>query len=250
MFKVYFTDDEEWIVRELTGIVDWESYGFSVCGYNTDPKAAIKEIDKLNPDLVIADIHMDGLSGLELARAVNALGKNISVCFLSAYDVFEYAVEAIRLQVVGYLTKPVKAAELAEVLEKVKRNAYENFGKYVTDKFSPADNEGNDTIAAIVEEIRFHPEQKHSLGEYAKKYSFNPSYLSQLFKKNVGRSFMEFLMETRLEKAKDMIAYSAKTIRDISFLVGFEDYYHFSKIFKKHVGMSPQNFRKNHLTHK
>ena len=196
---------------------------------------------------------MDGVSGLELAEAVNAMNKNIAVCFLSAYDKFEYAVQAIRLRVVGYLTKPVKAAELTEVLETVKKSAYEHFGKYLAEKFSPA-AEGaadvSDAVAEIVDEIAFHPEKKHSLAEYAKKYSFNPSYLSQLFKKTIGKSFMEYLMETRLDKAKSLIVCSGETIREISYLVGFEDYYHFSKIFKKHVGLSPQDYRNKYSTHK
>ena len=110
MFKVYFADDEQPIIDELLHIVDWRAHDFSVCGWNTDARAAIGEIAARNPDLVIADIHMDGVSGLELAEAVNAMNKNIAVCFLSAYDKFEYAVQAIRLRVVGYLTKPVKAA--------------------------------------------------------------------------------------------------------------------------------------------
>ena len=253
MFKGYFADDEQPIIDELLHIVDWRAHDFSVCGWNTDARAAIGEIAARNPDLVIADIHMDGVSGLELAEAVNAMNKNIAVCFLSAYDKFEYAVQAIRLRVVGYLTKPVKAAELTEVLETVKKSAYEHFGKYLAEKFSPA-AEGaadvSDAVAEIVDEIAFHPEKKHSLAEYAKKYSFNPSYLSQLFKKTIGKSFMEYLMETRLDKAKSLIVCAGETIREISYLVGFEDYYHFSKIFKKHVGLSPQDYRNKYSTHK
>lgn len=100
MFKVYFADDEEPIVEELRSVIDWNAEGFEVCGYNTDAALALKEIAALRPDLVVSDIRMD-ISGLEVAAAINALNRDIAICFLSAYDKFEYARQAIRLRVAG-----------------------------------------------------------------------------------------------------------------------------------------------------
>ena len=138
MFKVYFADDEEPIVEELRSVIDWNAEGFEVCGYNTDAALALKEIAALRPDLVVSDIRMD-ISGLEVAAAINALDRDIAICFLSAYDKFEYARQAIRLRVAGYLTKPVKKAELLEVVASVKKDAYANFGKYLSRYFFAED---------------------------------------------------------------------------------------------------------------
>ena len=83
MFKVYFVDDEELLLRELIGIIDWNAQGFEICGYNTDPVAAMEEILALKPALVLSDVRMDVLSGLELAEKIAEKEPEISFAFLS-----------------------------------------------------------------------------------------------------------------------------------------------------------------------
>lgn len=129
MLKVYLVDDEEWLISELKNIINWAEYGFEVCGFETDPFAAQKEIIKLTPDLVVCDIHMDGINGLELAHNIYLEKPDIRFCFLSAYDRFDYAVTAMKLGAVDYLTKPLKTAEMTAVLEKVRGEKFASLGK-------------------------------------------------------------------------------------------------------------------------
>ena len=125
MRTVYFVDDEFWLLTELRSIINWNEYGFEICGFNTVPFVAENEILQLKPDLVICDIYMDGMNGFELAQKVMSKDPDITFCFLSAYDKFEYAVTALKLGAVDYLTKPLKVKDLISVLGKVssKENA-------------------------------------------------------------------------------------------------------------------------------
>ena len=97
MFKVYLVDDEKPIIDELLSIIDWEGLNCSVCGYNTDSITAMQEIIEKKPDILISDINMRGMNGLELVSFVSKELKDLGVILLSAYDLFDYAAEAIRL---------------------------------------------------------------------------------------------------------------------------------------------------------
>lgn len=228
MFKVYFVDDEEWLINELQNIVDWQGLGFEVCGYNTDPFDAQEEILILKPTLVICDIYMDGISGLQLAKNVHAQNPKIEFCFLSAYDKFEYAVTALKLGAVDYLTKPLKTTELYSVLEKVKKR------KNAQPLESPSTlNMKNANMS-----------EEQSLSLYAKKYGYNASYLSSLFKKEMNKSFVEYVISYRIAKAKELVLTTDKQIQEIAVVVGYKEYFHFSKVFKQHVGVSPTEYRK------
>ena len=75
---------------------------------------------------------------------------------------------------------------------------------------------------------------------YAEKYNYTVSYLSILFKQNVGCPFIEYLVKYRMEQAKHYIEAGTMTMKEVSYSVGYNDYYQFSKIFKKYVGYSPR----------
>ena len=135
MLTVYFVDDDILILEELKHIIDWSMFGFKIVGYTTDPLLAEKEIVKLEPTLVIADVQMDRLSGLELA---NKLYKIVSskFVFLSAYDRFDYAVEAIKIGALRYIKKPIKKSNLIELLEEIRNNKIDDFNATIFNKMT------------------------------------------------------------------------------------------------------------------
>ena len=143
MLSVYFVDDDSLIIEELKVIIDWEKYGYKIVGSSTSPFVAEKEIEKLNPCLVIIDVQMRGLTGLELA---DKLSKSTSskFVFLSAYDKFDYAVEAMKIGAIRYLKKPISEKSLIEILEKVKENEINDFNSKVYSLTS--ESLSNDTI--------------------------------------------------------------------------------------------------------
>lgn len=158
MLSVYFVDDDSLIIEELKVIIDWEKYGYKIVGSSTSPFVAEKEIERLNPCLVIIDVQMRGLTGLELA---DKLSKSTSskFVFLSAYDKFDYAVEAMKIGAIRYLKKPISEKSLIEILEKVKENEINDFNSKVYSLTS--ESLSNDTIKYLdncFEECNLFPE--------------------------------------------------------------------------------------------
>lgn len=121
MYKVLIVDDERLIRDGLRTLIDWEATGFVVADAAADGQDALDKLAGLEPDLVIADIRMPGMSGLELMqRAQNGRPRPPRFVFLSGYADFEYAREALRLKAEGYLLKPVDEEELIGYLDKVR----------------------------------------------------------------------------------------------------------------------------------
>lgn len=127
MLNVYFVDDDELIIEELIHIIEWKKYGFEICGYSTDSLKAKEEILSLRPTLVISDVQMAELDGLKLAKDVGEINNKINFCFLSVFDKFDYAIEAIRLGAIRYLKKPIRVNELIVLLEETKTKVLEKF---------------------------------------------------------------------------------------------------------------------------
>lgn len=128
MLTVYFVDDDALIIEELKAIIDWNAYGFQIIGDSTNPITALEEINACKPDLVFSDIQMDEASGLEM---VSQIAYEANVVFLSAYDRFEYVVNAVKLNALNYLKKPVKKSDLIEIVNDVRRKEIERFNQRV-----------------------------------------------------------------------------------------------------------------------
>ena len=97
-------------------------------------------------------------------------------------------------------------------------------------------------VAEVQDYIRKNPDKKLSLNDVAAVFNFSPGYLSQLFSQNGEASFVEFVTETRIAAAKELMASTDLKIYEISERLGFESAFYFSKVFKKIEGMSPRSY--------
>jgi two-component system response regulator YesN len=107
MLKLLIVDDEPIIRSGIRTIIEWEKYGYVICGEAEDGPSAVKAISELKPDLVLLDLHLPGFSGLEVIRKSKAERKSTHFLILSGYAEFEYAQEAINLEANGYMVKPI-----------------------------------------------------------------------------------------------------------------------------------------------
>ncbi len=119
MLKVYIADDEEVVREGLKKIIDWNALNFSICGEAGDGECALNEILDLHPDLVLLDIRMPKLHGLELAAIARQKGFNGKIIILSGYSEFKYAQDAIKCNVDFYLNKPLDEDELFEAVKSI-----------------------------------------------------------------------------------------------------------------------------------
>lgn len=120
-YTVVVADDEEEIRRSLVRRVKWEEIGFEVVGEAENGADALELVEKLEPDLLLTDIKMPFLSGIELARAVREVCPMVQIAFLSGFDDFTYAQQAIQYNIVSYMLKPISAKEIEAKLIKIKK---------------------------------------------------------------------------------------------------------------------------------
>ncbi|PYI56611.1 response regulator [Paenibacillus flagellatus] len=122
MYNVLMVDDERWILEDLRQLVDWEALGFRIVAEAASGTEAEVMFKLHRPDLIVSDVRMPGLNGLDLCRKIGVRRAGTVIVFISAYDDFEYAKEAVKLGAFDYMLKPVNPAELAETLGRVARH--------------------------------------------------------------------------------------------------------------------------------
>lgn len=120
MYTVIVADDETELRRSMIARTPWEACGFRVIGEAENGMEALKLVEKLNPDLLLTDIRMPFLSGIALARAVREIRPAMHIAFISGYDDFTYAQQAIQYNIISYMLKPISSEELAQELHAIK----------------------------------------------------------------------------------------------------------------------------------
>lgn len=119
MLKVLLVDDEIITIRMLQDLIDWKKYQLQLIGYAQDGLQAVDMFLKYEPDIVISDIKMPNMTGIELVRKTKALNKETAIILVSAYSDFAYISEAMKMGCSDYILKPIDENELDEALKKV-----------------------------------------------------------------------------------------------------------------------------------
>lgn len=117
--KLLIVDDEPIICEGLRFTIDWESLGIHVVGVAYDGEEALRMIESEEINLLLTDIRMEGMDGLKLTEQLNQRFPDIRVIVISGYESFDYARQALRMNVSDYLLKPVEIDELIAIVSKV-----------------------------------------------------------------------------------------------------------------------------------
>lgn len=120
LYKVILVDDEIWTIRGLLKMIPWEECGFEVVFHTTDSEQAKEYMELLKPDAVISDIQMAFMTGLDLLEYAACMKERPEFVLISAYEEFEYAHKALKLNAFDYLIKPLKKADMVNTLEKLR----------------------------------------------------------------------------------------------------------------------------------
>lgn len=166
MLKVILIDDEAVILLGLKKLINWKNLGYVIVGEARDGSEGFRLIKEKKPDIVISDIAMPGMSGIEMLKHISDSGMEVKTIFLSGYQEFSYAKEALRYGAVDYLLKPVSAADLTQVLETVARQLQvERSYHMLRKKDSPAEllfqkmqqGEAGNTVSDMLEVLKNQP---------------------------------------------------------------------------------------------
>ena len=121
MLRAMLVDDERMALEGLKLLIDWRAEGFIVCAECTNAAEALERLNDARPDLIVSDIRMPGMNGLELMEAARTRGFDGQFVIVSGYGDFDYAKQAMRVGVAGYLLKPIEPLDSAEVLAQVRK---------------------------------------------------------------------------------------------------------------------------------
>lgn len=237
MKRVMLVDDETPVRKLLQATINWESLGLEVVGEAASGIEAINIIDDINPDIIFVDICMPFMNGIEFTKMATGRYPDMRVIVLTGFDDFEYARECVRLPVVEYMLKPIVKSEVEKVLKRV----VDELDRETLDK--PCEGQKETAINSFeVEEIAKYLKKNYkdstiNLTSVAQKYGFNSCYLSRKFKKEMGVSFLEYLMKCRMEEAIKLKKNNLKMF-EIANEVGIPDPNYFGRCFKKYTGVS------------
>lgn len=119
-YTVLLADDEEEVIHVIMKKINWEEMGFSVIGYANNGVKALEMVEELQPDVVMTDIKMPYMDGMELSNRIKASYPGTKIFLFTGFDEFEYAKEAVHLEVEEYVLKPVNSVELTKIFIQLK----------------------------------------------------------------------------------------------------------------------------------
>lgn len=235
--KILIIDDEPKIRNGLSNLLTRRE-GWEVAGAYENAADALKYLAVNQVDVMITDIKMPEISGLELIARIRERDKKTAIIILSGYSNFQFAQRAIELGVSRYLTKPTNPRELICVLEETEKKLG---GKQ--EKEEDSGKIPNLFVQKAADYIKLNYSEKISIKEIADQLYLSPNYLSELFKKHTGKTISEYLTEYRLEKACQLLDHAEYRVGDVSGMVGIHDGRYFGNMFKKKYGMTPTEYR-------
>lgn len=238
MYKVVIIDDEPIIVTGLTKMLPWERYGCEVAGTAANGLAGLSVIREKKPDIVISDIYMPRMDGLSMAAALKSEFENMELTILTGYRDFELAQQAIKLGVARFVLKPSDMQELEEAISVMVNNL-----KKKGIEGEPESAANSFIVNKALEYMREHYQQKMTLKDVADNTYVSQWHLSKLLNRHTGQSFSELMNGIRIEEAKKLLKNPAYRVGDVADMVGFLDMAHFSRVFKKIVGVSANEYR-------
>jgi two-component system response regulator YesN len=246
MHKVVIADDEQYVRDRMMNHMPWEQLGFEVVQSADCGESAWQAIRDQSPQVVLTDILMPGMSGLDLSLRIMAKYPHTKVVIMSAYDDFKYAQEAIRLGVKGYLLKPVLKDEFMQLFQTISRELEveeAHPGSRMKVHEVKIWNERNPYIAKAKRYIDEHYEEQIRLEHVAERLHVNANYFSSIFKRETGQSFIDYVNEVRVRRAMELLLKTEEKVSDISLHVGFGNFSYFNKVFKRISGVTPQVYR-------
>ncbi|WP_024866052.1 response regulator transcription factor [Butyrivibrio sp. FCS014] len=249
MTKVMIVDDEKYVRMGIKTETDWALIGCEVVAEASNGLEALELAEEVRPDLVVSDIRMPKMDGIELAEKLTEKYPGVKVIFLTAYNEFEYARQAIRIGVSDYLLKPFQDGELEASIQRLLHlhpNAPASNSE-LEEQLIPLKRKeevANRYVQNAITYIEEHyPDVDFSLGKLAESMSVSEGHISRLFKSETDQSINNYLTRYRIKKAMDYLKDVNVKVYEVAEKVGYQDIAYFSNTFKKLVGKNPSDYQ-------
>lgn len=288
MYQVLVADDEmierKALVRRLNRHFG-DSCRISEAGNGSQ---AVEIFEKTGAQIIILDISMPGMNGVEAAEEIRKRDKECSIIFLTAYDDFAYTRKAIIVRALDYLLKPCDENELTAVMEEAMRLAdvrgqrskaedgprqggyggisseAERSRGTSAEACSGQDSDHPHTEAepgagepritqvaqAMQQYIRDHYMKEISMQDAARALNYSDVYFCKLFKQCFDQNFTSYLAQFRIDRAKQLLADPTVNVKEAGMSVGYADPNYFAKVFKRLTGMIPSEYKNSQSAQK
>ncbi|HMQ34112.1 MAG TPA: response regulator [Chloroflexaceae bacterium] len=202
------------------------------------------------PEIVLMDIRMPGLDGLQAAAAIKAELPATRIVILSAYDEFPYVQRALKLGAVDYLLKPVRPAKLLELLAQLCADLRDEAGRDSLERPPAEAGEApappQDPILQALDYIRQHHQSPEiSLNAVAEAVNLSPSHLAHLLRERAGMSYKQQLTALRMDAARRLLRTTNLTVNAVGEAVGYQNATNFYRLFQRETGMTPAEYRRS-----
>jgi two-component system response regulator YesN len=244
-FTALIVDDEAHIRRTIRTIGLWEPLGIEVIAEASDGLQALQMITEYRPDIVLLDMRMPGMDGLELLKQLERFDVPSNIIIVSGHDDYVYMHQAIKFGAKDYILKPIDReafnASLGRVVARLNQQGDNRAAESLAEPPPAGSVQQLDLISQIYEYIVQNYNQDISLSSLSQKFYINKDFLSRAFKKRYDIGITAFINLIRLNKAKEYLQKGYK-VHAAAAAVGLSDVNYFSKLFKKQVQMTPSEF--------
>lgn len=245
MVNALILDDDILDLEGMKLLIDWEQLGFQqlFCAASTAQARRIVQTETI--DIALCDIELQEESGLDFVQWMADQKVGAVVIFVTSHAKFDYASRALKLQARDYLLKPVSSEGLEASLRSaiayrqllaVQRQAPQQMP-------APAADE-DEVVAQVKAYIHTHLRGTISRTDIARKVYLHPDYLSHIFRDRTGTTLSDFILQERVEQAKRLLEANQLSITEIGETVGFSNSSYFGKMFRKYVGCTPKDYRR------
>jgi len=244
MKRLLLVDDEKWVRAALKWTVENSGIPVEVIGECANGLEALDWLQRNPVDLVLTDITMPVMNGLDFLRELRGRGSHIPVVIITVNEEFSYVQQALRSGAVDYLLKPIEKESLRECLLKwlAKEEAATKEQNLVSMELPVR---SFSLMEQVMQYFSSLPPGQITLGHTAQYLHVNPSYLSQLFKQQQGVNFMDYVIELRMKEARKLLSLTTLRVSEIAERLGYNDLAYFTNMFKKITGTTPSSYRKD-----
>lgn len=245
-YSAMIVDDELLMRQYLAKNLHHISPRWIVACSAEDGVQAVELLSQMAVDLVITDIKMPDMDGLELAKYIRRMAPMTRIIIVSGFDEFDYAREALRCGVRDYLLKPLNDHKIAETINSIADELDMQSSSHTVEPPQLVESvpiASNTLVKAAVDYIHAHYNDTISLDILAEHLGISSNYLSEIFHKLIGQSYSKYLTHIRMERAVALMrARPDMRIYQISEKVGFISDKHFSTVFKRYYQRTPAEY--------
>ena len=240
MYKLLIADDDSTSLSLLSAL-NWAEFGITVVKNVNNGNEVLSYIENNDVDIILTDIKMPFMDGIELTEKLEQIDPHITVVVLSGYDDYEYVRHCMKKSnVFDYLLKPLEPDEWKTTFQNIVKKLDGNEFLIETAKVSESKKH---IVDNAVDYIQKHYAEPLTLSSVADYIHINHTYLSRVMKDELGMGFSDLVNLIRIENAKKLLKNPSYNVNEVANMVGYSSPQYFNHSFKKIVGITPWQYR-------